>query len=375
MTTITTIPLQSTATSTTGSPPAASTSATNNATSDGYYGLRYYMALGDSFSAGNGAGDLVSPDQPNCRRTDGSYVYQLLNDQSLWGFNLHPQQFEFNACSGAITTQVENFQILNPAQQSPPFNPFIYSADLYTLSAGGNDLGFDTIVRTCVYNFGLWGSCAKALANVDTLLTAGSTFDQNLQALYQTLDDNSGPGQVIIIPYIQFYNADVSQSIFGCKVSQSIRQQMNQKVLDVNSFIASRASPFHGFSVVDNGALQSAFDGHRFCDPVDQSEIWIQDSFFESLSNDTQQQYNSNGALPASVAAPLNSTLTSDGNLNGDDNGDDNSGLSNIFHPTKAGHTAYYQLVKDALSPASNSNNGSSTDGPAAVVDNTAADS
>ena len=330
--------------------PHPSSSTSNGTATNGL--LRYYMALGDSFSAGNGAGDLVSPDQPICRRSSGSYVYQLLNDPSIWSFDVKPQQFEFNACSGAITSDIQNYQIRNPGGQSPPFNPFIENADLYTLSAGGNDLGFDKIVRTCVYNFGLWGSCARNLAAVDASLVPASTFDRSLKQLYNTLNFRRGNGEVIIIPYIQFYNDQVAQSIFGCKVSQNIRQQMNQKVLDVNNFIASRASHF-GFTVVDNNFLQEAYNGHRFCDLVPHSDIWIQDSFFESLSPDVQQQYNMNGTLPASIAAPLNSSLTSDGDLTGDDN----SNLGNIFHPTFAGHTAYYQLVKDAISPFRNSNN------------------
>ena len=310
--------------------------------------LRSYMAIGDSFSAGNGAGDLVSPDQPKCRRTSGSYVYQLLNDPIYWEFVDPGNPFEFNACSGAITSQIQNNQILNPTTQNPPYNPFIRGADLYTMSAGGNDLNFDAIVRTCVYNLGWPGSCAKNLAAVDTALQAGSAFDLSLTQLYNTLFSQADGGQVIIVPYVQFYNAQAPSTYLSkCHVSQSIRQQLNQAVTNVNAFLQTRASRYGSFSMLDDASLQSAFDGHRFCDD---GEIWIQDSLFASLSPAAQAQYNSDGTLPVDVANSLHSTLTQDALLL--DGNDDNGNIGNIFHPTFQGHTAYYKLVAGAISPA-----------------------
>ena len=122
---------------TTATPVLSSTSSAStigvigNGTIDGQPPiLRSYMAIGDSFSAGNGAGDSVSPTQPNCRRTSGSYVYQLLNDRRYWKSLEHANPFEFNACSGAITSEIQNDQILDPTTQNPPYNPFIPGADL-----------------------------------------------------------------------------------------------------------------------------------------------------------------------------------------------------------------------------------------------------
>ena len=44
-----------------------------------------YQALGDSYSAGNQAGDPVNSGGggDNCMRTDGSYAYQLMNDPDV----------------------------------------------------------------------------------------------------------------------------------------------------------------------------------------------------------------------------------------------------------------------------------------------------
>lgn len=44
-----------------------------------------YQALGDSYSAGNQAGNAVNSGGGgnNCQRTDGSYAYQLMNDADV----------------------------------------------------------------------------------------------------------------------------------------------------------------------------------------------------------------------------------------------------------------------------------------------------
>ena len=216
------------------------------------------------------------------------------------------------------------------------------------MSAGGNDLNFDALVRICVYNLGWFGSCAKNLAAVNTALQAGSAFDVSLTQLYNTFFSKANGGQVIIDPYVQLYNDQAPSTYFTkCHVSQSIRHQLNQAVTNVNAFLQSHASKYGSFSMLDDGSLQSAFDGHRFCDS---GQIWIQNSLLASLSPAAQAQYNSNGTLPIDVANALNSTLTEDGQLT---NGtDDNGNVGNVFHPTFQGRTAYYQLVAGANSPA-----------------------
>jgi lysophospholipase L1-like esterase len=92
-----------------------------------------YTALGHSFSAGLGAGteDTASG---NCRRFDKSYA-KLLND------DLKPTRFDFIACSGDVTTDLEGTQLANVDSFS----------SLLTVTIGGNDVEFAGAVRACVY--------------------------------------------------------------------------------------------------------------------------------------------------------------------------------------------------------------------------------
>src|ERR1700754_1011327 len=83
-----------------------------------------YVALGDSYSSGNGAGNYISS-SGDCHRSNSAYP-------ALWASANSPSSFTFAACSGAVTTDVINSQLgsLNA------------STGLVTLTIGGNDAGF-----------------------------------------------------------------------------------------------------------------------------------------------------------------------------------------------------------------------------------------
>ena len=291
------------------------------------------MALGDSFSAGPGAGTPISPEQSTCGRTDGSYVYQLHQDMGVVAKpNSHlynETTFGFNACSGAVTTDVQSLQMQNA---TGPYNPFIAGADLYTLTVGGNDLGFDEIVRACVYGIAIpfFGKCNNLLNNIDDQVADNSTFQTNIASLFNNLRTQANGNTVVILPYITFYNDQVGRG-FSCWLSQSTRQRLNQQVRQVNNALRIAAIQ-HGFQFLHEDSMQAAFDGHRFCDT---GTYWIQDSIFNGLSSEAQERLNKHGTL-----SDEDQEAISNGTIGY------NPGL---FHPTREGHTAYYHLLKQLL--------------------------
>ena len=115
-----------------------------------------YIAFGDSSSAGLGAGSPYPNDPvPSCQRYAGAYPAQYMQDQlaEMPGF-----QFQFSACSGAQVLDVLNSQINDVPVAS------VSNASLYTLTVGGNDLGFGGLVKSCVYGLGwLAGACDDLL--------------------------------------------------------------------------------------------------------------------------------------------------------------------------------------------------------------------
>ncbi len=295
--------------------------------------IRKYMALGDSFSAGPGAGSSIALQKSTCGRTDGSYVFQLYQDDELVAkpspHVYNDTAFGFNACSGAVTTDVQSLQMQNT---TGPYTPFIAGADLYTITVGGNDLGFDEIVRACVYGIAIpfLGKCNNLLNAIDDQVAVNSTFQTNIASLYDNLRAEANGNTVVILPYTTFYNDQVGRG-FSCWLSQSTRQRLNQQVRQVNNALRIAAIQ-RGFEFLNEDSLQAAFDGHRFCDT---GTYWIQDNIFDGLGPGAQERWNKNGTLSEEDQEAI-----SNGTIGF------NPGL---FHPTREGHTAYYRLLKELL--------------------------
>ena len=115
---------------------------------------------------------------------------------------------------------------------------------------------------------------------IDQYLAPGSTFQNNPASLYDNLQTQAGPGAtVVILPYITFYNDQVSHGR-GCWVLQATRQRMNQQVINVNAALRAAADA-PAFQFLDETDLQNSFNGHRFCDSETK---WIQGNVFESLN-------------------------------------------------------------------------------------------
>ena len=67
-----------------------------------------YVALGDSYSSGVGAGSYISS-SGSCDRSTNAYPY-------LWNAAHSPSSFAFNACSGATTDDVRATQLAKAAE-------------------------------------------------------------------------------------------------------------------------------------------------------------------------------------------------------------------------------------------------------------------
>jgi lysophospholipase L1-like esterase len=105
---------------------------------------RRYVALGDSFSAGEGNPPFQSPtasDTDVCHRSDSGYPQLLDNDLSL-----NITQFEFAACSGATRHDV-SFGGFNT--ESAQLSHLDHSTRLVTISVGGNDIDFPDVLPQC----------------------------------------------------------------------------------------------------------------------------------------------------------------------------------------------------------------------------------
>ncbi|MEO7904342.1 MAG: SGNH/GDSL hydrolase family protein [Candidatus Saccharimonadales bacterium] len=110
-------------------------------------GLLNYVAMGDSYSSGEGVKPYIdgTDDDPSntCHRSEKAYPMLLEGYASL---SIEVQ--DFVACSGAETKHI--IQEINEDNMELPQAAFITpNTDVVTISIGGNDIGFGTVLSQC----------------------------------------------------------------------------------------------------------------------------------------------------------------------------------------------------------------------------------
>jgi lysophospholipase L1-like esterase len=140
------------------------------------YGSQAYVALGDSYSSGEGDGNFLartntSTDQ--CHRSTLAYP-ELLNQGENLGF------LDFVSCSGAITD--DYFNANNEGNKEPAQSRALSSNTQYvSLTFGGNDVGFADVLAKCIY--GKVGPIVVQAANCATDTSLKATVAKRVQAL------------------------------------------------------------------------------------------------------------------------------------------------------------------------------------------------
>lgn len=227
-----------------------------------------YVALGDSYSSGVGAGSYL-PDSGSCLRSTKAYP-------QLWANAHAPSSFVFAACSGAKTTDVSANQL----------GALSTVTSLVSISVGGNDVGFSDVMLSCV----VYGTNACVAAVNAAENTARTSLPGWLDTVYNNIHSHAPNARVVVLSYPRFYH-DVWYCI---GLSSTSRNKINEGA-DVLDGVISAAAGRHGFAVAD---VRAAFaNGHEICD----SGSWLHSVDWSNLT----QSYHptaagqSGGYLPA----------------------------------------------------------------------------
>ena len=207
-----------------------------------------YVALGDSYSSGLGAGSYTGG---SCKRSANAYA-------QLWANSHAPSVFSFVACSGAQTADVLNSQAAAVTGDTA----------LVTISIGGNDAGFSDVMITC--NTSSDATCVQR--NNDAQNFARTTLPGRLDNVYNAIRARTG-GSVIVVGYPRMYKLGG-----GCIVglSDTKRAAINQSADVLAQVIGDRAAA-HGFRFLDGRA---AFSGHEICGS---RPFWLHSVDFSAL--------------------------------------------------------------------------------------------
>lgn len=195
-----------------------------------------YVALGDSYSSGVGAGNYDGA-SGNCKRSTRAYP-------ALWAATHSPQSFSFVACSGARTGDLL-------ANQLAPLNS---GTDLVSVTIGGNDAGFADVMTTCVLQSE--STCVNRVNQAKAYVN--STLPGQLDQVYNAIDSRSPNARVVVLGYPRFYKLSGS-CVAG--LTEGERAAINGASDHLNAAIAKRAAD-HGFAFA---SVAGAFTGHEIC--------------------------------------------------------------------------------------------------------------
>ena len=213
-----------------------------------------WVALGDSYAAGPGAGQAYDQADPNeCYRNQNAYPAQL---HARFAAGQPANDLQYLACSGAVAAGQPTDKLV--ADQIKLMRP---DAQLVTLSIGGNDVGFVDVLKSCVY-FDR-GDCAEAQRNATTKTEAlTGSLRQTWDGIFDKLPAGDDSRKVYQTLYGQFFNAETTwcdtrrmdplNPFRGPLIKQDMRRQVNQLTLALNDKIKTTMRECKVSSVSEN---------------------------------------------------------------------------------------------------------------------------
>jgi lysophospholipase L1-like esterase len=230
-----------------------------------------YAALGDSYSSGVGTASYTLDSA--CKRSVYAYPY-------LWAQRHAGTALSFVACSGAKTSDLLATQI----------QAVTSSTDLVTMTIGGNDIGFASLIYQCTLS-----DCSAALdstrANLET--TLGSRLD----TVFTTVKSHAAPGAtIVVLGYPRVFSGAVCFGSLG--ISATEEAKANQLADALDAVLASHAS----LDGVTYKSAIAAFTGHAVCS----SSPWLNGL---NLFN-TGESYHPNRVGHSSGYLPLVTSVT-----------------------------------------------------------------
>jgi lysophospholipase L1-like esterase len=194
----------------------------------------HYVALGDSYSSGVGAGSTSG----SCDLSPHAYP-------ALWAAANSPASFTFAACGGATTSDVINTQVSSLSS----------STTLVSITIGGNDADFSSVMETCVLDS--TSSCESAVSAAEQY--ANNTLPGLLNTTLADIRSHASNAKIVVLDYPDFYDLSVSICL---GLSRGDHQALDNGINDLDGVIAAAAAQ-NGDTFAD---VRAQFSGHELCD-------------------------------------------------------------------------------------------------------------
>lgn len=192
-----------------------------------------YVAMGDSYSSGSGAGSYYTD---GCRLSKNAYP-------RVWADANSPSSFQFVACGGATTADVLATQV----------SALTSDTRLVTISIGGNDTGWGDALLSCLT--GSDANCANRNKVVQEFIR--DTLPGRLNRVYGQISDRAPNARVVVMGYPHLFGG----SSFCLLASRAKRASINESSDRLAATISARAAAF-GFDYLD---ARTSFATHEVC--------------------------------------------------------------------------------------------------------------
>ncbi len=225
---------------------------------------RRYVALGDSFSSGEGAGSYITGTNIQstnmCHTSTKSYPYYINNRVNL-------DSFLSVACSGAqIDNVMSQTQYAHASDQSsfPGKQPQIRSitgADIVSITMSGNDIGFVEMLRYCLL---LAANCYNSYEERLEIANQIRDVHPRLVTMYQSIIGTApNKKKLYVIGYPQLVNgAPNATCAANVNFNYYQRRMVNDLINYFNAVIKNAAEAAGALYV----GVEGAFNGYRLCD-------------------------------------------------------------------------------------------------------------
>jgi lysophospholipase L1-like esterase len=296
-----------------------------------------YVALGDSFSSGEGVEPYQSGTDVNgmneCHRSLLSYPKRLDANS-----NFRLDLTAFKACSGAET---HNIPVTNTGQwnEAPQASGLSANTDVVTISIGGNDSGFSAFVTKCLFL-----DCSQSAVKDSYFDAIEDELGDKLESAYDEILTQAPNAHVYVIGYPQLLPTD------GCPQTNSWMETFDLLVASAHNddnesiamvyFIGQRA----GLTPSEISAFISAGEFEFNAGETTTGRLLVQ-----AINEKSKEVISDVGVSRLMYIDPLrggspfagHELCTSAPYFNGLVIGDP----EHSFHPNVQGHTAYAQLL------------------------------
>jgi lysophospholipase L1-like esterase len=209
---------------------------------------RDFVALGDSYAAGLGAGNY-GDDKDCVQSKDGGYPHLWAALRTVATFGTVTDA----TCAGAKINDVRFNQLTTLSEKT----------GWVTLTVGGNDAGWSKTLQAC-----LLGNDETCKSSVSTAVSAAqSALPAELDALYKMIRDRAPNAKVYVLGYPHLVAAPGAAGVSCEALTDPRRKALNEGADSLDELIKGRAAAA-GFTFVD---VRKAFEGHEACT----KEPWI----------------------------------------------------------------------------------------------------